>query len=132
MEQMVVGEDGNVTFEGVSEVIGADVFLTDGATERLDKEALEQPLFQSLSEKVSASAGQLLTAFFQQTGTTPADYVDRQAMIDAMTNGEAISTARLEVRFGDSAIKFKRGEELVDPERVVFDLQITFRPRNDA
>ena len=128
----MVGEGANFTFDGVSEVLGAEVFLTDGTTERLDKEQLEEQLFHSESEKVTASAGQLLGGYFQQTGTSPSDYVNRQTMLQALESGEAVTTASLEVRFGGGAIKFKRREELVDPDRVSFEVRITVRPSSNA
>ena len=122
----------NITFDGVSEVPGADVFLSDGTVQRLDKAQLEEPLFHSVGENATASAGQLLTGFFEQTGTSPKDYVDRQAMNEAIEQGVATSTSKLEVQFGNSAIKFKQGDELTDIERVTFELHITVRPHKSA
>ena len=122
----------NITFDGVSEVPGADVFLSDGTVEHLDKPRLEEPLFYSVSENQTASAGQLLAGFFQQTGTSAKDYVGREAMNEAIEKGVAISTSKLEVRFGDAGIKFKQGAELADLERVTFDLQLTVRPHQSG
>jgi methylphosphotriester-DNA--protein-cysteine methyltransferase len=122
----------NITFDGVSEVPGADVFLSDGTVQRLHKAQLEEPLFHSIGENATASAGQLLTGFFEQTGTGPKDYVDRAAMKEAVERGVAVTTATLEVRFGDSGIKFKRGDQLADLERVTFDLQLTVTPHKSA
>ena len=122
----------DITFDGVSEVPGADVYLSDGTVEHLGKPQLEEPLFHSVAENVTASAGQLLTGFFQQTGTSPADYVDRSAMSEALEKGVAVTNAALEVRFGDSGIKFKKGGDLADIDRVTFNLQLTVTPHKSA
>lgn len=122
----------DITFDGVSEVPDADVYLADGTVEHLDKPRLEEPLFHSTSENVTASAGQLLTGFFQQTGTSPKDYVDRSAMTEALEKGVAVSSSTLEVRFGDSGIKFRKGDELADIDRVTFNLQLTVTPHKSA
>ena len=124
--------DTNITFDGVSEVPGADVFLSDGTVERLGKAQLEEPLFHSTGENVTASAGQLLSGFFAETGTTPQDYVGREAMNEAIQNGVSTSISKLEVRFGDAGIKFKQGDQLADLDRVSFDLQITVRPHQSS
>lgn len=128
----MAGEEVNMTFDGVSEVLGADVWLADGSVERLEKVRLEEPLFHSVSEDQTASAGQLLTGFFQQTNSGPQDYVEPQAMNEALANGVGVSKSTLEVRFGDSGIKFRQGEALVDLDRVTFDLQVTVKPHLNA
>lgn len=123
----MAGEDGEIMFDGVSEVLGADVFLSDGTVEHLDKPRLEEPLFDSASEGATASAGQLLSGFFQQTNSSPQDYATRQALDEAKADGTSVTVTPLEVRFGDGNIKFRQGERLADPERVVFELQLTIR-----
>ena len=128
----MAGPESEIMFDGVSEVLGADLYLSDGTTERLDKARLEEPLFHSVSENATASAGQLLTGFFQETRSSPRDYVDRAALEEALREGTATSRSTLEVRFGDAAIKFKKGDELADIDRLTFDLQLTVTPHKSA
>ena len=122
----------NIAFDGVSEVPGADVFLVDGTVEHLDKPRLEEPLFHSVTEQQDASAGQLLTAFFKESGTSPQDYVSREAMNEAIEKGVSVTQSKLEVRFADGFVKFKQGDELAELDRVSFDLQLTVRPHRSA
>ena len=120
-------QEDEVMFDGVSEVVGADVFLSDGRVERLTKEQLEQPLFSDRIEGLAASAGQFLGEYFRQTGTSPQDQVTRAMLDEAVRNGTAVGKSALTVRVDDSSIKFRRGDELVDFDRMVFDLELTVR-----
>ena len=128
----MAGPESEIMFDGVSEVLGADLYLSDGTTERLEKDRLEEPLFHSVSENATASAGQVLTGFFQETRSSPQDYVGRAALEEALREGTATSRSTLEVRFGDAGIKYKRGDDLADIDRLTFDLQLTVTPHKSA
>ena len=128
----MAGPETEIMFDGVSEVLGADLYLSDGTTQRLDKARLEEPLFHSVSEDATASAGQVLTGFFAQTGTGPRDYVGRETLDEAIRQGTATSRSTLEVRFGDPSIQFKQGDALAEIDRLTFDLQLTVTPHKNA
>ena len=120
-------QDDEVAFDGLSEVLGAEVHLTEGGIERLAKDQLDRPLFPDESEGLEASAGQFLSEYFRQTGTTPKDSVTREMLDEAIRNGASVSKTAITVRVDNPAIKFRRGEELVNFERIVFDLELTVR-----
>lgn len=126
----MAGPANQPILEGSAVVPGADVVLGDGTTERLDKAALEEPLFHD-SQGQSASAGQMLSGFYQQTGTTAQDHVPRQTLADALADGSATGAARLEVKNGGD-LTFKRGEELVPFDRILFDIEFTVRAQRNG
>ena len=121
------GQEDEIAFDGTSEVLGADVYLSDGSVERLSKEQLEQPMFPDRSEGLEASAGQFLGEYFRQTATSPKDQVTREMLDEAVRNGTAVGKASLVVRIDNPSIQFRRGDELADFDRLVFDLQLTVR-----
>ena len=116
-----------VAFDGASEVLGAEVFLSDGSVERLTKEQLDQPLFPVEREGQDASAGQFLAEYFRQTGTSPKDQVTRAMLDEAARNGSAVAKSALEVRIDNPWIQFRRGGEHVNFDRIVFDVELTVR-----
>ena len=120
-------QEDEATFDGVSEVLGADVFLSDGSVERLTKEQLEKPLFDDKSEGLKASAGQFLAEYYRQTGTSPQDQVTRAMLDEAVRNGTAIAKSALTVRIDNPSIQFRRGDQLVNFDRIVFDVELTVR-----
>ena len=116
-----------VTFDGVSDVVGADVFLSDGGVERLSKPQLEEKLFVHASQNLEASAGQLVGEYYRQTRSSPQDQVTREMLDEAVRNGTAVAKTPLTVRMDNPSIQFRRGEELVSVDRVVFDVELTVR-----
>ena len=120
-------QEEEVTFDGVSEVLGADVFLSDGSVERLTKEQLEKPLFNDTGEGLEAAAGQFLAEYYRQTGTSPQDQVTRVMLDEAVRNGMAVAKAPVTVRIDSPSIQFRRAHELVDFDRIVFDVELTVR-----
>jgi len=121
----MTSQTDQANFEGTAVVPAAEVMLSDGTSARLDKAELEQPLFHD-SDGATASAGQLLAAFYSQTNSTPQDYIPRQTLAQALAAGTASGSARLEVRNGGE-IQFKRGETLVRFDRILFDVEFTVR-----
>ena len=119
--------EDEVAFDGVSEVLGADVFLSDGSVERLTREQLEQPLFPDEGEGLEASAGQFLAEYYRQTGTSAQDQVTRAMLDEALRSGSATGRTSLTVRIDSPSIQFRRGAELVNFDRLVFDVELTVR-----
>ena len=121
----MTSQTDQASFEGTAVVPSAEVVLSDGTSARLDKAQLEKPLFHD-NDGATASAGQLLAAFYRQTSSTPQDHIPRETLAQALTAGSATGSARLEVKNGGE-IQFKRGKTLVRFERILFDVEYEVR-----
>jgi hypothetical protein len=121
----MTSQANQANFEGTAVVPGAEVVLSDGTSARLDKAELELPLFLD-NDGATASAGQLLAAFYRQTNSTPQDHIPRETLADALAVGTATGNARLEVRNGGE-IQFKDGGTMARFDRILFDIEFTVR-----
>ena len=129
MDERANNPDDMPMLEGSAVVPSAEVVLRDGTSVSLGKPELEEKLFHAPDDQI-ASAGQILTGFYQETGTTAQDHAPRRMLAEALANGSATGAATLEAINGD--FLFMRGDTLVPFERILFTVEYSISAKRNG
>lgn len=122
-----------VAFDVSNRILGADVELRDGSAVRIDGAQADTPVFRQTETGILFSMGQMLTNLLVKTNTRKQDLIRPAAFAEAFEKGVCIGKPSLDINFTPPgfALCIDDGGAR-DIKRIVFDVELTVRPKQSS
>src|SRR5215475_5039415 len=119
----------NVEFLVSTKVLGSDVEFHDGSKLRLGPERTEESLFRDAKTGRTLNTKELISVLLKNADTTKQSLIGAAAMAEAFEKGVCVGKPSLDIRFTPGSEIFVGDDSGRDVKRVVFDVELTVRPK---
>lgn len=122
----------HASFDVSNQILGCDVDFHDGPSTRLEKDQVDNKLFLEPKTGRSFSIRDLIGATLKMTNTRKQDLIKPAAATEAMEKGICVGKPDLDMRCAPGSISLSVEGEWRDVERIVFDVELTVRPKKQS
>jgi hypothetical protein len=120
------------TFDVSEKVLGCDIELHNGKRVRLNQHDTTKKLFRQTSTGKKFDTNQMITNLLVKSGTRKQDLITAAAATEAFEKGVCVGKPDLRLAFTPGAFSLIRGSKSEDIKQIVFDVEITVRPRKQS
>lgn len=121
----------NIQFDVSTSILGSDVELHDGSSERLGPERTDDKLFRVQSGDL-LDTRQMISNLLAKTNTRKQDLIKPAAAAEAFEKGICIGKPSLDMSFTPGSCELCTGDTPRDIKRIVFDVEMTVRPKKSS
>jgi hypothetical protein len=122
----------NVSFVVSSRLLGSDVEFHDGTSARLGADQTDSKLFLEAKTGRMFDTREMIENLLQMTNTRKQDLIKPPAALEAFEKGVCIGKPSLDMPCTPGSIFLCTGDSRRDIKRIVFDVELTVRPKKHS
>jgi hypothetical protein len=121
-----------VSFNVSNKVLGCDVEFHDGTTARLGPREIGKKIFHETRTGKDFDVQQMISNLLMKTNTRKQDLVKPAALAEAFEKGICFGKPDLHMTCTPGSISVSSKGKLRDVKRIVFDVELTVRPKKSS
>ena len=120
----------NIQFDVSTSILGSDVEFHDGSSERVRPERTDDKLFRMTGQLLDTR--QMISNLLAKTNTRKQDLIKPAAAAEAFEKGVCVCKPSLDMSFTPGSCELCTDDTPRDIKRIVFDVEMTVRPKKSS
>jgi hypothetical protein len=121
----------NIQFDVSTEILGSDAEFHDGSSERLGPERTDDKIFRIQTGQL-LDTREMISYLLAKTNTRKQDLIKPAAAAEAFEKGVCVGKPSLDMSFTPGSCELWIGDTRRDIKRIVFDVEMTVRPKKSS
>lgn len=121
----------NIQFNVSTEILGSDAEFHDGSSERLGPERRDDKIFRIQTGQL-LDTREMISYLLAKTNTRKQDLIKPAAAAEAFEKGVCVGKPSLDMSFTPGSCELWVGDTRRDIKRIVFDVEMTVRPKKSS
>jgi HEPN domain-containing protein len=122
----------NIKFDVSDTILGSDILFHDETNVRLGPEQTNKKIFRDLRTGNLFDTREMISNLLIKTNTRKQDLVKSAAIAEAIVKGICVGKPDLNISFTPGSFDFCFGDKPRDIKRIVFDVEMTVRPKKNG